>query len=39
MNLSKKGKIARDMDADFAVFDDNINIKTVFAKGDQITII
>ena len=36
MRLSKKGKIARDMDADFAVFDENISIQAVFARGKLI---
>lgn len=34
MNLTSKGKIAADADADFAVFDDNITIRSVFAKGN-----
>ncbi|MBR2465359.1 MAG: amidohydrolase family protein [Clostridia bacterium] len=33
MNLSKKGVIERGMDADFAVFDENIVIKAVFVNG------
>jgi N-acetylglucosamine-6-phosphate deacetylase len=36
MKLDRKGKIARDMDADLVVFDDNISIKTVFACGKLI---
>ena len=36
MRFSKKGKIARNMDADFAVFDENISIKAVFARGKLI---
>ena len=36
MRLSKKGKIAHNMDADFAVFDENISIKAVFARGKLI---
>jgi len=36
MRLSKKGKIACNMDADFAVFDENISIKAVFARGKLI---
>lgn len=36
MRLSNKGKIARNMDADFAVFDENISIKAVFARGKLI---
>ena len=38
MKLSEKGKIARNMDADFAVFDDAVQIKAVFAKGEPIRI-
>ena len=33
MKLREKGGIACNMDADFAVFDDNIEIKAVFAGG------
>ncbi len=33
MGLQHKGRIACGMDADFAVFDDNVCIKNVFAKG------
>lgn len=33
MNLATKGKLARGMDADIVVFDDNIEIKSVFARG------
>jgi N-acetylglucosamine-6-phosphate deacetylase len=36
MRLSKKGKIAHNMDPDFAVFDENISIKAVFARGKLI---
>ena len=36
MRLSKKGKIAHNMDSDFAVFDENISIKAVFARGKLI---
>ena len=36
MGLSQKGSIAKDMDADFVVFDENIEIKNVFAKGELI---
>ena len=36
MKLSTKGKIARNMDADFVVFDENISIKAVFARGNLI---
>ncbi len=33
MNLNNKGVIAKGKDADFTVFDDNINIKSVFVSG------
>ena len=33
MKLTEKGKIAPGADADFAVFDEDIQIKAVFAKG------
>ena len=36
MKLAKKGRIARDMDADLVVFDKDIQIKQVFAKGEKI---
>ena len=36
MGLSHKGRIATDMDADFVVFDENIEIKNVFAMGELI---
>ena len=36
MRLSKKGKIAHNMDPDFAVFDENISIKAVFTRGKLI---
>lgn len=36
MKLAKKGRIARDMDADLVVFDKEIQIKQVFAKGEKI---
>ncbi len=36
MKLSKKGKIVPNMDADLAVFDEDINIKKVFAKGNLV---
>lgn len=36
MKLDRKGKIARDMDADFVAFDENISIKAVFAGGKLI---
>lgn len=38
MKLSHKGKIARDMDADLVAFDENIEIKAVFARGNTIRI-
>ena len=34
MGLTKKGRLARGMDADFAVFDGDIRIQAVFAKGE-----
>lgn len=36
MGLSHKGSIATGMDADFVVFDENIEIKNVFAMGELI---
>ena len=33
MKLSKKGRIAPDMDADLVVFDEDINVRAVFAHG------
>lgn len=36
MKLSSKGKIARNKSADFVVFDENISIKAVFARGKLI---
>lgn len=36
MKLRKKGRIARDMDADFAVFDQDIKIKAVFSGGNLV---
>ena len=33
MKLASKGKIAPDMDADLVVFDDDINVRAVFAHG------
>ncbi len=36
MKLSAKGNIARNMDADFVAFDENIQIKTVFARGNRV---
>lgn len=36
MNLENKGVIAKDKDADFAVFDDDISIKNVFVAGNCI---
>ncbi len=38
MNLSRKGTIARNADADLVVFDDDINVKAVFAKGTPIKV-
>lgn len=37
MRLPNKGCLARGMDADFVVFDDQIHIKDVFAKGVAVT--
>ena len=34
MGLTKKGRLARGMDADIAVFDGDIRIQAVFAKGE-----
>ena len=36
MGLSHKGSIATGMDADFVIFDENIEIKQVFAMGELI---
>ena len=36
MGLSQKGSIAKGLDADFVVFDENIEIKQVFAMGNQV---
>jgi len=36
MGLSQKGSIARGMDADLVVFDEEIQVKQVFAKGKEI---
>ena len=36
MGLSTKGRIASGMDADFAVFDESISIKAVFANGELV---
>ena len=36
MKLEGKGRIAAGMDADFAVFDEDISVKKVFAKGKMI---
>ncbi len=36
MKLSHKGRMKVGCDADFAVFDDDINVKTVFANGQKI---
>ena len=33
MKLSNKGRIAKNMDADFVVFDDKIAVKSFFARG------
>ncbi|MBQ7010128.1 MAG: amidohydrolase family protein, partial [Clostridia bacterium] len=38
MGLSSKGRIAKGMDADICVFDDDVNVKAVFAKGNMIEI-
>ena len=39
MKLHHKGRLAQHMDADFAVFDEDIRIKMVFAKGQPIGIV
>lgn len=36
MGLSSKGVISPDMDADFTVFDDSVNIKDVFVGGEPV---
>ena len=36
MGLSNKGVLTPDADADFAVFDDGFEIKSVFAKGKKV---
>ena len=36
MGLTQKGALATGMDADMVVFDDNINIHSVFAMGEKI---
>jgi N-acetylglucosamine-6-phosphate deacetylase len=36
MGLTGKGRLAAGMDADIAVFDGDIRIKAVFAKGELI---
>ncbi|MBQ8441521.1 MAG: amidohydrolase family protein [Clostridia bacterium] len=36
MGLSQKGSIAKGLDADLVVFDENIEIKEVFAMGKQV---
>lgn len=36
MGLETKGKLEIDMDADIVIFDDDINIKTVFVNGQKI---
>lgn len=38
MRLGTKGRIARGMDADFAVFDEKIEINAVFVGGEQQTL-
>ena len=38
MGLNKKGRIAKGMDADICVFDEDVNVKAVFAKGNKIEI-
>lgn len=35
LGLAQKGSIAPGMDADLAVFDENIEIKLVFARGKR----
>lgn len=37
LNLSHKGRITEGMDADFVVFDEHIQVKTVFARGVMAT--
>jgi len=37
MKLNHKGKIAQGFDADMVVFDDDIKVRKVFAKGDLIS--
>ena len=37
MGLTGKGRLAAGMDADLAVFDENIQIKSVFARGEQLS--
>ena len=39
MNLSSKGRISPHMDADFVVFDEDIRIKAVFARGEKVSAI
>jgi N-acetylglucosamine-6-phosphate deacetylase len=36
MGLSEKGSLAGGFDADIVAFDDSVNIKAVFAKGEEI---
>ena len=36
MGIPHKGKLSADFDADIVVFDDNIEIKKVFAKGEAV---
>ena len=38
MGLTNKGRLAVGMDADIAVFDEDIRIQAVFAKGEMIDI-
>ena len=37
MGLTGKGRLAAGMDADLAVFDENIQIKSVFARGERLS--
>ncbi len=36
MGLTRKGFLAKDMDADFVVFDDDVNIQCVFSRGSLV---
>ena len=38
MGLATKGRIAKGMDADLAIFDKNVRIRTVFVGGEPIGI-